>query len=574
MPDMDLENDVLMHSDKDSDEEELERLVFGDSEGFRDRLKSVGQSTQELLRVGEEDENDEFRGLDDDALFFVDEGPGVPAQSDAQAIQHQTSTPYLDGRQAAWEDSDDERITVSLSSVPRLRKLRVTEGEDLVTGKEYVRRLRIQYERLHPRPAWADVGKQNGTSRKRTAGDSDDEDDGESSDDDLPSSRPLAQLLKDASLFSASDASHPRKKRKLRPEVIDIQRIKGVTGTQHSAITSLHFHPNLSLLLSSGPASTLYLHHINGDPTDPATPHPLLTSLHMRRTPLTTTLFSPAPSDPRIFLSARRKYFHTWDLSTGHVSKISRIYAHQHEQRSMEHMSLSPDGRYLALRGTAKKGGGVVNVLSADTMQWHSQVRVTSEQGVADFAWWTDAKGMTVAGKNGEVSEWSLAEGRVIARWADEGAVGTSVISLGGRSGHEGWLGGDRWVVIGSSTGIVNVYDRGAWRDEANETDMDDNAGVPSRPKPTKVLDHLTTPISHLRFSPDGQLLVMASRWKKDALRLVHLPSCTVYRNWPTADTPLGRVSAVALGEKGVNGELVLAVANEQGKINMWEIKA
>jgi U3 small nucleolar RNA-associated protein 18 len=33
-------------------------------------------------------------------------------------------------------------------------------------------------------------------------------------------------------------------------------------------------------------------------------------------------------------------------------------------------------------------------------------------------------------------------------------------------------------------------------------------------------LDQLTTPISHLVFAPDGQFLVMASRWKRDALRL------------------------------------------------------
>ena len=91
-----------------------------------------------------------------------------------------------------------------------------------------------------------------------------------------------------------------------------------------------------------------------------------------------------------------------------------------------------------------------------------------------------------------------------------------------------------------------------------------------NRPSPARSLDQLTTPISHLVFSPDGQMLAMASRWKKDALRLVHLPSCTVYRNWPTDKTPLGRVSSLALG--GRNGEW-LAVGNEQGGIRLWEIR-
>jgi U3 small nucleolar RNA-associated protein 18 len=62
---------------------------------------------------------------------------------------------------------------------------------------------------------------------------------------------------------------------------------------------------------------------------------------------------------------------------------------------------------------------------------------------------------------------------------------------------------------------------------------------------------------------------MIASRWKTDALRLIHLPSCTVYRNWPTSKTPLGRVSAVSFS----SGSDMLAVANEQGKIRLWEIR-
>ena len=45
---------------------------------------------------------------------------------------------------AAWEDSDDERLTVSLAGDARLRKLRVSAAEDLVDGREYTKRLRRQ----------------------------------------------------------------------------------------------------------------------------------------------------------------------------------------------------------------------------------------------------------------------------------------------------------------------------------------------------------------------------------------------------------------------------------------------
>ena len=156
---------------------------------------------------------------------------------------------------------------------------------------------------------------------------------------------------------------------------------------------------------------------------------------------------------------------------------------------------------------------------------------------------------------------------RIVGRWMDEGAVGTTVIALGGESGRR-HIGGDRWVAIGSSSGIVNVYDRRDW-DAQTSSASSQNHFIPRTPKPVRSLDHLTTPTSHLVFSADGQMLVFASRWKRDALRIVHLPSCTVYKNWPTGQTPLGRVSSVALSPDGG----WLAVGNEQGKIRLWEIR-
>ena len=56
----------------------------------------------------------------------------------------------------------------------------------------------------------------------------------------------------------------------------------------------------------------------------------------------------------------------------------------------------------------------------------------------------------------------------------------------------------------------------------------DDNfrtSSVSGTPKLIKALGHLTTPISTLRFNHDAQILAMASKDKKDAMRLVGLVS-------------------------------------------------
>ena len=216
----------------------------------------------------------------------------------------------------------------------------------------------------------------------------------------------------------------------------------------------------------------------------------------------------------------------------------------------------------MGLVGSSRKGGGFINILDSRTCQWVAEVRVEGRGGVADFDWWGDGDGLVLLGKGGEAVEWDGREKRVVARWLDEGAVGSTVISLGGRGTGSTQLGGDRWLAVGSSSGIVNVYDRRKW--------ARDRGDVAERPKPVRAFDHLTTPTSHLEFSPDGQLLCMASRWKRDALRLVHLPSCTVYRNWPTAQTPFGRITGVSWSP---NGQM-LAVGNEQGKCRLWEVRS
>jgi U3 small nucleolar RNA-associated protein 18 len=487
-------------------------------------------------------------------LFFVDAGP---SSVDPGALIARDAD---EGDAPAWEDSDDDRLAISLAANSRLRKLRVNESEDIVTGREYTRRLRRQFERLNPVPEWATSSSRPAKRRRRSSAGSEDSmssNDMDVDESDL-STLPLARILQNAGSLNRIPISSG-KKSKLRPEVIDIQQTRPIPFTQPSSISSISFHPEYPVLLSSGPAATLYLNHI--DPTALPTPHPLLTSVHIRNTPLHTSAFL-GPKGDKIYFSGRRRYFHTWDLPSGTIQKITRIYGQKDEQKTMERFKLSPCGRYMALVGSSRKGGGVINVLDAGTTQWVAAMRVEGANGVADFAWWSNGEGLTVIGKGGEVAEWNVESRSYVARWMDDGFAPT-VLALGGSNGPQE-LGGDRWVVIGSTSGIVNIYDRRSFVDEKNAI------AIPERPKPKRAFDQFTKPTSNLAFSPDGQLLAFSSKWKKDALKLVHLPSCTVYRNWPTDQTPLGKISAVAFGTQSD----MLAVANEAGKIRLWDIRA
>lgn len=262
------------------------------------------------------------------------------------------------------------------------------------------------------------------------------------------------------------------------------------------------------------------------------------------------------------------------------MAKISSVYGHAASQRSMERFKLSRDGRWMGLIGTGRKGGGSINILDAKTCQWVCEACVEGAGGVADFEWWSDGDGLTALGKGGQAVEYSVRERRVLHRWIDQGAVGTTCIALGGKipehhaeRARAAGLGSDRWLAVGSHSGIVNLYDRSTWLPSPPVTSpsaslSDSGFSMPLHPIPTKSFPQLTTATSHLLVSPDGQLLVLSSRAKQDALRLVHLPSCTVYRNWPTANTPLGKITGVAVSG---NSEW-LAVGNEAGRVRLWAI--
>lgn len=153
-----------------------------------------------------------------------------------QSSLEQVDSPDVDdvsGRgAAAWVDSDDDRILVSLASNPRLRKLRNTESEDLVNGREYTKRLQRQFERLCPMPGWAIPSAAVKPSHKRprqltntSEGSSDDSSADEISiDSEDLSVQPLAKLLQNITDLVKSSSNRGR----LRPEVIDMQRTKDV----------------------------------------------------------------------------------------------------------------------------------------------------------------------------------------------------------------------------------------------------------------------------------------------------------------------------------------------------------
>ena len=549
---------------KGREELELEKLVFGDLAGFQEALREGldqddDEREREYIRVegseAEDEEggvkgNEDLNAVHDDELFFFDTGvPERDAEGDLDLLSGEVVKAVgvgedEEGPEPAWEDSDDERVVVSLMSQSRLKKYRETFTDNVVSGTDYIRRLRIQYERVYPVPAWAQPQSQQEQESKRRRVDSDASDseigeDETEEDTTTPSAAPLSDLLQSTSGYITRSTTTT----KLKPGHLDITRLPDANlhSPAQSAATSLSFHPTHPLLLTSGFDHTLRIYHID------AKTNPPLSSLYIPSVPISTSAFHPDAR--RVFFSGRRPYYHIWDLETGTCERIARISAHGKRVKSIEYFKLSPCGSYLAVLGA----GGQVHILSAGTAQWVATAHVDGQ--VVDFAWYnTGPTGLTIANKAGELFEYNLTARAISARWLDEGGVHTSKIALSGSAS------GDRFIAVGSNSGVVNIYDRAPIMKGTVELGM--------QLKPIKALGHLVTRIGSLEFSPDGQVLAMASRAKKDALRLVHIPTCTVFSNWPTSATPLGRVETVGWARGGM-----LCVGNEAGKVRLWEIR-
>ena len=55
----------------------------------------------------------------------------------------------------------------------------------------------------------------------------------------------------------------------------------------------------------------------------------------------------------------------------------------------------------------------------------------------------------------------------------------------------------------------------------------------------------------------------------KDSLKIFHVPSKTVYSNWPTAQTPLHYVTSVDFSANSG----MLAIGNDRGKVLLYRLK-
>jgi U3 small nucleolar RNA-associated protein 18 len=407
-------------------------------------------------------------------------------------------------KRPAWVDSDDAAVKVDLASTDRLRKLRRTPAETEVEGGEYAERLKKQHRKLHGEHKWA--AERDSGARPPGGG----EDEGEN------------EVL--GLLAGSGSVTQDSKSDLLSLGRLQIARVKDANGAapNKAVVQALDWHASGQVILTAGMDKTLRLFRVDGDT------NPKIQSVCVADLPIMSAKFA---GQDEIVLTGRRPFYFSHDCNTGHTTRVPGILGRQ--DKSLESMTSSPDGATLAFC----LNDGFVSLVSRHTKREMLAVKLNASVRALSFC---DAHSFIAAGDDGDVYKFDIrhANRRPVWKRRDEGSLGTRSLAAS-----------PSLYAAGSTSGVVNVYQQA------------DGAK-------TSTLLNLTTSIDTLSFSPDGRLLLFASRRNKDALRLMHVPTKQVVANWPTARTPLSYVSSAAFSPQGG----FLAIGNDKGKVLLYRL--
>ena len=529
---------------------------------------------------------------EDDQVFI--QHPDTQAGSSAAA-----SSSKRHGRASVWTDPDDASLTVNLAGkdaraadgsragTKKLRKLREQADEQSISGHEYELRLRKQFEKIHPRPIWAAL--RLFTRDHPEASQAIDHDSGISVSEQ--GHRTLTELLRTDSQFIGSSSSSSRPRSKLKSGEIELDRLRNANDAQTSAavqngdaaaaIEMIQFHPSqrASVLLTASRDRRVRLFQIDGNT------NPLLQTLHLPDLPVQHASFHPSGSS--VLISGTRPYLYAYDLQAGRVirsspwrgsgSLMSQSTGDDGVERDLSLARFQPnsgDGgnRLLAIAGrngavhlldwgrSGAAGGARIGGLRMNAplagMCW-SPIVSDESLGVnvgggssSTSSSSSDVELMTLS-THGSVHVWDVrntaTEVSCTSIYSDPGSYGAQGLEISPSARH--------WAV-GSDSGIVNIYKR-----------PESSAG--GNMEPVKGVGNLTTASTTMQWNHDGQILGIASRAKKDALRLVHFPTMRVFANWPTSGTPLGHVTSLAFSP----ASQYVAIGNNRGKVLLYSLR-
>uniref|UniRef100_A0A0V0IFW3 U3 small nucleolar RNA-associated protein 18 homolog n=1 Tax=Solanum chacoense TaxID=4108 RepID=A0A0V0IFW3_SOLCH len=458
-------------------------------------------------------------------MFFVDRVADRALsvyEGDAQLVQEGIVEVEKE-RKPVWVDDEEEKASIKIASVNRLRKLRKEEGEDVVSGSTYVERLRAQHTKLNPGTEWAQIDYQ---SRNYSSDDDDSDEEGKHIDD--YGSKDV-KLVDD--ILQSNEDLVVKSRTKLLPGLLEYSRLVDANAVDPSnaPINSVQFHKNTQLLLVGGLDKKLRFFQIDGKRNTK------IQSIFLEDFPIKKASFLPNGS--QVIISGRRKFFHVLDLVKASVDKVGPLVGR--EEKSLESFEVSPDSDTIAFLGNE----GYILLVSTKTKELIGTLKMNGTVRSAAFS--DDGQQLLSSGGDGHIYHWDLRTRTCIHKGVDEGSINGTALC----TSPNGSL-----FASGSDSGIVNIYNKQEF--------------LGGKRRPIKAIENLTTKVDFMKFNHDAQILAISSGMKKNSSKLIHIPSFTVFSNWPSPNRAVHYPRCLDFSPHGG----FMALGNAAGKVLLYKL--
>ncbi|XP_054249749.1 U3 small nucleolar RNA-associated protein 18 homolog [Indicator indicator] len=382
----------------------------------------------------------------------------------------------ISSRKPAWVDEDDE-AEENVDMTHKYRKgFMKSDTEKILTKKKLKRRLEEQFQRaMGGVPAWADLDNRKKSKKTTSNSDTDEDDD----------------LLCRTGNFIASSESLPRGILKLKT-CLPANQERFASGK----LATVQFHPSAQVVMTAGHDRSVSLFQVDG------IRNPKIQSIYLESFPVYKACFS-VDGEQVIASGTHHRMFFVYDMMSGSIIPIQKVRGV--DERFLRSFELSPDGSFMLVTGTS----GYLHLLSMKTKELVSTMKINGRCTASAFT--PDSRQIYSYSKEGEVFIWDVRSRKCLHKFEDEGCLEGKCIAVSRNN---------QYVACGSASGVVNLY-------------TTDTCLKASHPKPVKAIMNLVTSATCVTFNPTTEILAVASCEADEAVKLVHIPSYTVFPNFP-----------------------------------------
>lgn len=337
----------------------------------------------------------------------------------------------------------------------------------------------------------------------------------------------------DADILKHSGHLETPKIKNLPKSVIDIKALTPInkeTHTEGPVVSSVEFHPSSTAALVAGSSGVLSIFQIDGVNNNK------WHTMRYKKFPISSAKFLRDGTEVLVG-SQYYPHCHSFDLLT---QKTNRIQL-PHGVTNMQRYEVSPDGKLLALCGRS----GEIYLLAASSKELVGTLKMNARCRTLCFT--PDSRTLVTHGDSNEMYIWDVNSRACFHRAVDDGCLACASVAMS-PSGQ--------FLATGSKEGVVNLYDVKHVLDNRH-------------PVPLKIVLNFTTSITSLKFNPYSEILAMASNKKHNAFKMMHLPSFTVFTNFPTFQSNISMPEAIDFSP--ASG--YLAISNRSSSAFLYRLK-